>query len=221
MFSNWSRFLPEGVEVCALLLPGRENRLKDQPIHQISPLIKILTSVMPSYLQTPFAFFGHSMGAIIGFELARSLREHYSIAPELMFVSACDAPQSPHRDLLISALPDPEFKEALRRIDGTPELVLQNDELMQLMLPTLRADFALCETYTYSAAPPLDCPIDAFCGINDSRLDKESMATWGNQTTGEFSLRMLPGNHFFLHSAQKSLLEHVSNDLRAILKKMD
>ena len=175
---------------------------------------------MPSYLQVPFVFFGHSMGAIIAFELARSLREHYHVTPELMFVSACDAPQLPNRDLPISTLPDPEFKEALRHIDGTPESVLQNDEIMQLMLPTLRADFALCETYIYSEAPSLNCPIAAFGGIDDSRLDKVSIAAWKSQTMGKFSLRMLPGDHFFLHSEQKLLLEYLSNDLKLLLEKV-
>jgi medium-chain acyl-[acyl-carrier-protein] hydrolase len=158
----------------------------------------------------PFAFFGHSMGALISFELARQLRRQHAPGPIALFVSAHRAPQRPAPNPPVHSLPQDEFVEELRRLNGTPEAVFQDAELMQLLLPTLRADFAVCETYTYMPEEPLECPILAFGGLQDHEVSRDDLAAWRAQTHRTFKLRMVPGDHFFLHSARASLVCVVS-----------
>jgi medium-chain acyl-[acyl-carrier-protein] hydrolase len=104
----------------------------------------------------------------------------------------------------------------LRSLSGTPEGVLRDPELMQLFLPILRADFAIVETYTYNAGEKLACPISAFGGLQDSETSREEIAAWHEQTSGSFELRMLPGDHFFLHSARAQILQYIAQDLLAL-----
>ncbi len=208
IFRTWPDDLPFQVEVCSIRLPGRESRLVESPFTRLSPLVQTLADVLHPYLNMPFAFFGHSMGALISFELARHLRQH-GLDVMHLFIAQSDPP--------IHQLPEPEFVEKLRLLNGTPEPALQNAELMRLLLPVLRADFAICETYTHLAESPLDCPISAFGGLQDSRVTHNGLAAWRDQTCRSFTLRMLPGDHFFLHSARASLLGALAQDLKQLL----
>lgn len=212
-FRSWSDSLPPTVEVCAIELPGRGTRLMEPPFTQLEPLIQELTPVLLPYLNKPFAFFGHSMGALVSFELARILRKKYDLSPVHLFVSGRRAPQVPDPDPPIHTLPEHEFLDELRRYNGTPESVLENAELMQLFLPTLRADFAVLETYVYTPEPLLDCPITAFGGLEDWKASCDDLEAWREQTNAEFSLQMFPGDHFFIHSAQPLLLQLLSRRL--------
>ncbi|MCC5661297.1 thioesterase II family protein [Nostoc sp. XA010] len=214
-FSRWSDYLPE-IEVCPVQLPGRENRFHEQSFIQLSPLVETLAQVIYPYLDIPFAFFGHSMGALIAFELAQQLRSNYSLSPDHLFVSGRGAPQIPDREPPISQLPESEFIEELRCFNGTPESVLQNMELMQLMLPILRADFALCETYVYSNHKPLDCPISAFGGTEDSQVSHKALMAWQEMTNSRFALSSFPGNHFFINSARNFVLQAIVKDLTKV-----
>jgi medium-chain acyl-[acyl-carrier-protein] hydrolase len=153
------------------------------------------------------------MGGLVSFELARLLRKKYGLNPAHLFVSGYRAPQVPDPDPPIHALPEPEFLEELRRLNGTPEAVLENAELMQLLLPALRADFAVIETYAYIPESPLDCPITAFGGLQDREVSCDDLEAWREQTNAAFSLQTLPGDHFFLHSAQPLLLQSLSQKL--------
>jgi medium-chain acyl-[acyl-carrier-protein] hydrolase len=110
-------------------------------------------------------------------------------------------------------LPEPEFLEELRRLNGTPEAVLENTELMQLLLPILRADFEVIETYVYAPGPPLECGITAFGGLQDRKASYDDLEVWREQTSASFSLQMLPGDHFFINSAQPLLLQALSQKL--------
>lgn len=213
VFRTWSDNFPQEVHVCPVQLHGRENRLAEPPFTRLSPLVEALAQALIPYLSMPFAFFGHSMGALISFELVRYLRKHDMAIPVHLFVSGYRAPQLPDRDPPIHNLPESEFIEELRKLNGTPEEVLQNAELVQLLLAVLRADFALCETYSYWAEPPLTCPISAFGGLADSKASRDEIAAWGHQTTGTFTMRMLPGDHFYLHRLQAPLLQLVSQKL--------
>lgn len=213
MFRTWSKNLPASVEVCPIQIPGRENRLREPAFTQLELLVQALVPVLYPYLSIPFAFFGHSMGALISFELARQLRIQCGRSPVHLFVSGHRAPQIPDFAPPIHQLPDVAFIEQLRRLNGTPESVLQNPELMQLILPILRADFTLCEKYVYSSAKPLNCPISAFGGLQDCKVNCEDIATWREQTSSSFTLRMFPGNHFFLQNVRVPLLQAVSVDL--------
>jgi len=205
IYFRWFDHIPAEIDLCPVQLPGRESRLGTPPFTRLVPLLQQLTRVLRPYLQVPFAFFGHSMGALISFELARQLRRQHVPGPIALFVSAHRAPQRPAPSPPIHSLPQDKFVEALRRLNGTPEAVLQDAELMQLLLPTLRADFAVCETYTYMPEVPLECPILAFGGLQDREVSQDDLAAWCDQTHRAFKLRMIPGDHFFLHSARASL----------------
>jgi medium-chain acyl-[acyl-carrier-protein] hydrolase len=218
IFRTWSDSLPPYIEICPIQLPGRENRLKEAPFTDISPLVQTLAQVLRPYLNIPFAFFGHSMGALISFELARQLRAQQEPGPVHLFISGRRAPQIRDRNPLIHTLPEPEFLEELRRLNGTPQVVLDNAELMQLFLPILRADFSICGTYTYLSEPPLDCSISAFGGIEDTGETSDLIESWSVQTRSCFSIQMLPGDHFFVYTSQQILLEMLAHELQQVVK---
>lgn len=213
IFRTWSDNLPSSVEVCSVELPGRGFRLMEAAFTNLDPLVQAIADALLPQLVQPFAFFGHSMGGLVSFELTRVLRRKYNLKPTHLFVSGHRAPQLPDPDPPIHTLPDPEFLNELRQLEGTPLEVLENSEMMQLLLPTLRADFTVVETYDYTAEPPLDCPITAFGGLQDQEASYDQLNAWREQTNAAFSLHMLPGNHFFLRSAQASLLELLSQNL--------
>jgi medium-chain acyl-[acyl-carrier-protein] hydrolase len=188
------------------------------PFTQFEPLISALAQALLPYLDKPFAFFGHSMGALVSFELARLLRQKYGLSPVHLFVSGRGAPQVvPVPDPPIHALPEPAFLEKLRGLNGTPEAVLENAKLMQLLLPMLRADFAVIETYVYVPEPPLNCPITAFSGWQDRKVSCDQIEAWREQTSAYFSVQMLPGDHFFVHSAQPLLLQTLFRKLHQLI----
>lgn len=201
------------LEVCPVELPGRGKRITSAPFTRLQLLVQAIAIALLPYLDKPFAFFGHSMGGLVTFELARLLRKNYGISPVHLFVSGYRAPQVPDPDPPIHALPEPEFLEKLRRLNGTPKAVLENAELMQLLLPALRADFAVIETYAYTPESPLDCPITAFGGLQDREVPYDALKVWQEQTNAAFSLHMLPGDHFFLQSAEPLLLQLLSQEL--------
>ena len=220
-FRNWSNNLPSSVEVYFVELPGRGFRLAEKAFVSLNPLVEAIADALHHNLDKPFTFFGHSMGGLICFELARLLRKKHSLNPIHLFVSAHRAPQLPDPDPPIYNLPDSEFLRELRDLEGTPQAVLENAELMQLLLPTLRADFTVVDTYTYTAEPPLDCPITAFGGWQDREVSYEELKAWREQTKTTFSLHMLRGNHFFIHSAQSLLLEYLYQDLNRLVGEVD
>lgn len=213
IFRSWSNSLPITIEVCALEFPGRGNQTRSAPFTRLEPLVSAIAAALVPHLDKPFAFFGHSMGGLVSFEVTRLLRSEYSLSPVHLFVSARRPPQIPNPDPPIHTLPEAEFVEELRRLKGTPEAVLQNVELMQLLIPTLRADFAVLETYIYAREAPLECPIAAFGGLQDQEADIQELEAWRQQTIAFFSLQMLPGNHFFIHSAQPLLLQSIAQKL--------
>jgi medium-chain acyl-[acyl-carrier-protein] hydrolase len=188
--------------------------MKSAPFTQMAPLVNAVTPILLPYLDKPFAFFGHSMGGLLSFELARQLRREHGISPIHLFVSASRAPQISSKKPPIHALPETEFKQELRRLNGTPASVLENNELMQLLIPILRADFAVLETYAYTSEAPLECPITAFGGLQDQEVSLEELQGWREQTKA-FSLQMFPGDHFFIHSAQALLLKTLAESLKA------
>jgi medium-chain acyl-[acyl-carrier-protein] hydrolase len=218
IFRTWSNSLPEGVEVCRIQLPGRENRFRELPFAQLPPLVEALARVLKPYLSMPYAFFGHSVGALVAFELARQVRRQYGVGPAHLFVSGRGAPQIPDPDPPIHQLPDAEFMEELgRRYDGIPEAVRQNAELMEVLRPILRADVTLSETYRYTDEPVLACPISCFGAARDPSTTWEELDAWRAQTSGAFKLRIFPGNHFFINTARNDLLRAVVEDLQCSL----
>jgi medium-chain acyl-[acyl-carrier-protein] hydrolase len=218
-FRGWADHMPSSVEVCPVQPPGRETRMRETPFNQVLPLARAAAEAIGPYLDKPFAFFGHSMGALIAFEVARELRRKSGRLPVKLYVSGRVAPQLPlARTPHLHSLPEPEFKEALRGLGGTPDGVLEDEMLMGLLVPLLRADFAVNEAYTYVAEPPLACPIFAMSGLRDAEVDREGLDGWREQTDGGFGLRLFPGDHFYLNSAQQLLLQVLAQDLAELAR---
>jgi len=213
IFRTWQDSLPAEVEVCPVQLPGRGTRLMEPPFTRLSPLIQALAQALFPLLDKPFAFFGHSLGALVSFELARQLRRQYDVHPVRLFVSAGYAPQLPHLRSPLHTLPEGDFLTELRRLNGIPRAVLEHEELMQMALPILRADFAVYETSAYSTELPLNCPISTFGGLRDRTVSQSDLDAWREQTSGSFSLQMFPGDHFFLNTTQPLLLRVLSQEL--------
>ena len=218
IYRAWANFLPESIEVLAVQPPGRGNRLREAPMTDLSFLLQAIAVEITPYLDKPFAFFGHSMGALTSFELTHKLRAERGLEPAHLFLSGRRAPQIPDDDPAATYnLPESEFIEELRRLNGTPPEVLGHSELMQLMIPLLRADFQVCQTYSYSVKPPLGCSITAIGGLQDKEVTREHLEAWRCHTSASFSLRMLPGDHFFLHTYESTLLQVISRCLNQIV----
>jgi len=205
--------LGQGVDVCPVQLPGRGSRLHERPHSRIAPIVEDLADTIGPCLDLPMAFFGHSMGALIAFELARELRRRLLREPCHLFVSGRRAPHVAREAVPIEQLDEPALIDEVKRLDGTPPEVLHNRELLELVLPTLRADFAACETYAYIPGPPLRCPVTAFGGLTDPQATREEVAAWGQHTAGGFVMRTLPGDHFFVNSSAHVLMRAVARDL--------
>jgi medium-chain acyl-[acyl-carrier-protein] hydrolase len=216
VFREWPRFFPYDIDVCPVQLPGRESRGLESPMTSLTQIVEALVSEIQPLLQTPFAFFGHSMGALLAYETARQLGRNHGKHPVHLFVSGRSGPQLPYTKKKLYQLPDDEFTMELRRMNGTPEAVLQHEELMQLLLPRLRADFEVCETYTYNQDEPLPCPISAFGGTADHDISVASLAAWNEHTLSEFYLHMFEGDHFFLHGQQENIMKTVYDGFRKI-----
>ena len=216
VFRTWAASLPKNIEICPVELPGRGVQMKSSPFKRMEALVNEIAPILLPYLDKPFAFFGHSMGGLVSFELARHLRKEYGRQPVQLFISASRAPQIPSPKPPIHALPEAEFLQELRILNGTPATVLENTELMQILTPILRADFAVLETYVYSQEPPFECPITAFGGLEDEEVPLEQLEGWTSQTKSSFQLQMFSGDHFFIHSAQSLVLENLAQYLKAI-----
>jgi medium-chain acyl-[acyl-carrier-protein] hydrolase len=201
-------------DVYAVQLPGREGRLREAPHTDFQRLMAATYGALRPYLDAPFALFGHSMGALLAFEFARRLRQEGGPAPLLLFVSGHRAPHLPSPHPPIAHLPDAEFvAEVRQRYDGVPDQVLEHAELMDLLLPGLRADMAVVEGYRFVDEPPLHCPVSAYAGCGDPEAAEPELAAWRVQTSGSFRLHRFPGTHFYLRNARTELLAAIRRDL--------
>lgn len=212
-YRDWPAHLPDDVEVAAVQLPGREARFAEPPVSSMEPLVDRLAAGVLDHLDRPFALFGHSMGALIAFELAVRLRST-GREPVRLFVSGARAPHLPPRRVRDRhTLPDPEFVATVRELGGMPPEVLGSPDLLDLVLPALRGDFALVETYIPRAGPVLHCPVSAFGGVDDAEVDRDDLAAWSRHTTRPSRVHLLPGGHFFVTSSREDLLRIVAAEL--------
>jgi medium-chain acyl-[acyl-carrier-protein] hydrolase len=216
IYRAWPDALPH-LDVCAIQPPGRETRMREPPFTRLDPLVDAAVEAILPLLDQPFAFFGYSLGAYVAFEAARRLRARGAPAPVRLFLAACSAPQTPRRRPPIHALPEPELIQEIRSYAGTPAAVLEHEELMTLLLPLLRADFGVFETYSSPAQPPLDVPLSILGGLTDEDAPRADLDAWREHTTRAFVLRMFPGNHFFINTERTRLLTSVLQDLGPLL----
>jgi medium-chain acyl-[acyl-carrier-protein] hydrolase len=217
---SWFQGLPSSVELCPIQLPGREERRQEPPFRRMDVLVADVADALEAALKTPYSLFGHSLGALVAFELARELRRRRLPLPARLFVSARVAPQLPPRFSPIHQLPDTEFIERLAsRYGPIPAAVLAEPELMSMFLPVLRSDMEILETYSYTAEPPLDLDISVFGGESDAGVDKDGLSSWAEQTSTPLAIRMFPGDHFFPRVAREDFLKAMSSDLAESLRK--
>lgn len=213
VFRGWGAVAPPEIHVVPVHLPGRGNRFTEPALTRSDALVEQLAEELSPYMDVPFALFGHSMGAMLAFELTRHLRALGRQLPEHLLVSGRRAPQRVSDKRKLHGLPEDEFRVELRNLNGTPDEILEHPELMELFAPILRADFELCETYALREDEPLDVPISAFGGLEDPDVSRDDLMAWKEHTRGFFKLRMFPGGHFFLNGARQQLVHAVSEDL--------
>jgi medium-chain acyl-[acyl-carrier-protein] hydrolase len=220
-FNAWPERLPQDVEVCAIQLPGRGRRLLEAPMTSISQIIEALFKSIKPFEVAPIALFGHSLGALLAFELARWLQSK-SIPLLHLLVSGQSAPQLPDLETQICNLSDPEFiYEVRQRYGGLPEEVMRDEEMLRLILPAMRADFMIKEAYRYQGGPALECPVSCFGGLDDPVVRPDDLAAWRDRTSGKFNLRMFPGEHFFIESSREPALKYLITELESSLRKRD
>lgn len=209
LYSFWNESMPNNIEVCPIQLPGREERIMELAIDNIYALIENIVIELEPWLNKKFAFFGHCMGAKISFELTKALskKKYY---PQTIFVSACEAPHIPERYPIYNLSDD----EIVRRLSaGTSEEVLNNRELINYLLPNLRKDFHLSDTYLSKDTTPVECSITAFCGTEDDRIDKDNVMLWEDYTNSLFRLYDIKGDHFFVKTSKEEILSHIHREL--------
>ena len=213
IFHSWPAKLPSHLEILSVQPPGRQGRWREEAFTRVRPMVESIRQALLPLLDKPFVFFGHSLGSVVCYELARLLRSKQDPLPQQLYLSGHRAPQLDEVRPPTFHLSDSKFRQELHRLNGTPQEVLQNPELLELMLPLLRADFEAAETYQFEPGRPLEIPFSVFGGLRDEDVPRQDLEPWSEHTRASFRLRMLPGNHFFLHSDEDDLLRLLSQDL--------
>lgn len=212
-YRRWASRISAGIEVACVQLPGREIRLREPLFRRLASLADTLVEELIPWIDGPFALYGHSMGALLAFELARGLRRRYNLLPAHLFVAGYRAPQLPPSEPPFSHLPDADFIDHVRQFGGLPDLITQHEELMEIFVPILRADFEMTETYVYKEETPLECPITAFGGLSDPKTTRERILGWNIHTSMRFTTHFFPGGHFFLVDSEPLVLEQINHRL--------
>lgn len=221
-FFRWRLAMPSGVEVVPIQLPGREARFDEPPIGDLHRLVAEIADAVVPLTDRRFVLLGHSMGAWLAFELARELRRRGERLPCLLIAAASPAPHRPKVAEPMHQLPDDEFvAEMTRRFDGIPPAVRANAEFLGLLLPAMRADMELLETYAYSDEPPLATEILAIGGAEDRSVSATALADWRRHTSLRFANRLLPGGHFFLFPAGEQPIHEQPAAVRLIAEQME
>lgn len=218
VYLKWPGAFPQRIAICPVQSPGRENRWGEPPIDDIERLLDRLADAVLPHLDRPYALFGYSLGARLAFALTHRLRQRGAPGPVRLIVAANRDPASPPLRAGLHRLPEPEFLAYLRELGGTPDKVLEDRLLVELLMPLLRADFALAE-----AAVPLDpvsCPITACSGREDSAAPPELVSGWSRFTSADFVMHTFRGGHFFLREQTAALIDVVIRDLQRDLDRL-
>jgi surfactin synthase thioesterase subunit len=214
LYRGWQQALGDDVHVCPVQLPGRESRIDEAPIDRLDDLLAALDDALGPLTDLPFAVFGHSIGALIGFEFGRLSMARRGKAPIHLFVSASQAPTERQVRAGGAALSDDAFLARVGGICAIPQPVLDDPEARQLVLPALRADFAINDAYTYPGGAPLPCPISIFGAADDALVDEAALKPWKSQTSARSFLRIFPGDHFYLKADPDGVQAMVSRVLQ-------
>ena len=210
LFRTWGRELPPSIEVSAVQPPGREDRAGEPALTDLRAVARSAAEAMAPLTGSDYVLFGHSMGALLAFETARTLRAMRCRAPRALLLSAHVAPHfAAHRERICD-LSDDEFIDRLVAMEGTPRALFEQPELLSFFLPILRADFTACDTYELGDEPPLDVPFALFAGDADATMPAAEVDAWRSHTTAPCTFRIFPGGHFFLQSAREAVLAAVA-----------
>lgn len=215
IFRHWQRRFSPDVDICLVHLPGRERRIGEPPFTRLTSLVEALADAMEPQLHRPLAFYGHSMGSLISFELAHELHRRYGIAPVAIFLSGHGAPPTSRTEPPSFTLSDEEFMARLEKYNGTPRELLHDPEAREFFLPLLRADFAVVDSYEYVPGPPLPCPITAYGGLQDPGVSVEHLQAWHKHTSATCKTRMFAGDHFFLQTCATDFVTILRRDVLA------
>lgn len=210
VFMPWANRLPTDVELNAVQLPGRGARISEQPLTSIADMARACADALAPLLDKPFVFFGHSMGAMLAFELTRELRRRGLPLPQQLIVSACRAPHCELGRAPLHHLPKPQFLDAIANLKGTPEAAIANRELMDLLEPVLRADFTAAESWRLAIEAPIPVPIAAFGGDQDHWVAAAALGAWREHTTAGFWQQNFSGDHFYMLQQTAALVQNIT-----------
>lgn len=216
-FLPWQELLAPAIELAAIHLPGRGARFHEPNAQSIQEIVAPLAQELARQPLLPFAFFGHSLGALVAFELTRYLHANGAQLPLHLFVSGCHAPRYRNPSRQLHRMDDHTLLEELRTYNGTPAELLQSRELMEIVLPIIRADFGLAERFAYQPAPKLDVPMSILAGRGDDYETPEQSEGWQEETDGPCALHWFDGDHFFIHSECQRVLSHVNQTMATCL----
>jgi surfactin synthase thioesterase subunit len=217
LFRPWQAALGPQIEVCAIQLPGRGARMIEPTYRNMQELVPVVAKVIASQNNMPFAFFGHSLGAILSFEVARYCQMHHLPLPVHLIASGTSAPQNRTPPKNLHLMPDVDLIKELGKFNGTPPEVLAHRELMEFVLPIIRADFALVETWRYQAMPLLSMPLTVFSGREDDRVNEDQVNDWQKEAGGAFDVQWFEGGHFFINTGAQAVQAAVLERLQPYL----
>jgi len=213
-YADWVGLLPPEIELVAAQLPGRQNRIAEEPFVETGPLVNVLTHALRPVLDGPFAFFGHSGGAALAYEVAKALRSRGRRGPDQLFLSARPAPDVTGIRQLHD-LPEDEFRAEVVALGGIEPEIADDDDVMGSLLPLLRADFGLWERHRATLDSPLDCPITVLCGESDPRAPVETVDRWRAYTNADFSIQVYPGGHFYFLESTAEVVSFIGRKMLA------
>ncbi|MGY2973533.1 surfactin synthase thioesterase subunit [Pantoea sp. PA1] len=216
-YLRWQSIMNLDIEVCGVLLPGRGARISEKTISSWPILIKIICDVIDKENDLPFAFFGHSLGGLISFEVAREFQSRGNRSPLHLFVAGCNPPSYKRENRYICRLPDKELIDILRAYDGTPPEALENRELMNLVLPAIRADFSLVDQYKYLPRDPLNLSLTTFFGRDDKHIDPSSIIHWEKEIRKKINFEWFEGGHFFSKKQDRYFIKVIENILKNLI----
>ncbi|WDE13824.1 thioesterase II family protein [Thalassomonas haliotis] len=219
-FTPWIKQLSTNVELIAIQAPGRASRLFESPHNNMDELIAELLPLIPTLLDKPTIFYGHSLGSRVAFELMTRLKAQGLPLPVHFIASGSRGPQVKAKENTTYHLADDAFMTELENLNGTPKAVLENKELMELFLPLLRADFEIAETYQYNSKITFDCPLTVLGGEQDIQITREHLQGWQDFFALPADIQILPGDHFFIDSHPELVTEQVNNIIGQLTAKL-
>jgi len=209
VYRSWSNHLGPKLEVCPIQLPGRENRISTPAINDSRRLAEMIANQLSLYLSKPYLIYGHSMGGLLAYEVLKHLQDQGHALPVTAFIGAHRAPHLPPRRQSFLDLGDRDFIDKISSFGGFDQEVLASQELVDFVLPTLRADFSVCDGYQYAGTTPLECPFVVFSGKTDPEVPPTDMDAWSQHTTYPLQHISLDAGHFFLKTHVTELLEKI------------